>query len=585
MENLNWIITNLESAYLSKFKYSHVSKNYQFYSDYQIQTDTTNNIQFIIDGYILPRKNIYFQYKHYKQYNLLIELYSIYGDKFIRYIKGVFNIIIIKNNTFQIYNDRQSIKKFFKYEKDNSFILTNLLENISRLTPLYVDYNNTRLFFLMEHFIDSNTLFQYVNYSKPACFISFINSIEERQYWSPLELTKQELKNYSYNELSQLWNEIIQQYINYLKPKKITLTLTGGNDSRMILASLLNLNINTNTFSFGNPLSHDSVIAKTLAEKSYLNYNNYFVSNPTKDWFMEYSNKIVDFGNSLINIHRAHRLNAIEQEVKNNPETEMILGGFMGGDYLKGIVYDDYITAEIIRHIEYSKEPLDSIIQSILDKNFITSSSNDIQEIMDKINHFEFRINNEKLIREFLFVYNIVGSVHDTQDTNIFGSKIKYTVNPYMDIDFLEIVFSTEHSMLFKNNSSQNPLSRINQSDLHINITNILALDLSNIPYAKNGYYTANEYLGNRLVYIAKRFNRIYLKRKKYPQSFTYRDWTLEFVKNMVSNLSKEIKPLLNEKSYTFDLNHKNHLNTESYWHRFTNLINIDLNYKKFRYG
>ena len=52
-------------------------------------------------------------------------------------------------------------------------------------------------------------------------------------------------------------------------------------------------------------------------------------------------------GNSLVNLHRAHRLHAVEQEIKTNPETEMIFSGFMGGDYVKGLSYDDYITPQI----------------------------------------------------------------------------------------------------------------------------------------------------------------------------------------------------------------------------------------------
>ena len=43
-------------------------------------------------------------------------------------------------------------------------------------------------------------------------------------------------------------------------------------------------------------------------------------------WTKDYST-----GNSLINIHRSHRLYAIEKEKTNNPKVEMIFGGFMGG--------------------------------------------------------------------------------------------------------------------------------------------------------------------------------------------------------------------------------------------------------------
>ena len=67
-------------------------------------------------------------------------------------------------------------------------------------------------------------------------------------------------------EFAEYWKSIIKQYTDYLKPKALSMTLTGGIDSRMILSAFLNLGIKPNAFTFGNPHSFDGVIAAKLAE-------------------------------------------------------------------------------------------------------------------------------------------------------------------------------------------------------------------------------------------------------------------------------------------------------------------------------
>ena len=167
----------------------------------------------------------------------------------------------------------------------------------------------------------------------------------------------------------------------------------------------------------------------------------------------------------------------------------MIFGGFMGGDYLKGIIYDDYITAKLIRLLESNEDRIDSHVSDILNKNFIRKNEINLDYLYQWIDNLDFIKEVDKKKREFLYIFNVIGCLHDTQDTNIFGNNIKYTVNPFMDEDFLTLIFASKHSMMHKNNIRDNIFNRINQSSFHINVTHQLAPQLSDIEYAKRGYY------------------------------------------------------------------------------------------------
>ena len=582
---MNWCVTNINK--IRKIGEYIQSKSFHYFSEIEFNEFLINNIKikFIIDGYILPRTEYYEQYSNLKQTELIRNLYVKFGLDFIKYIKGVFNILIIVGEDFYIFNDRHSIKKFFIYQNDNRFLISNSLKIISDNITLQVNSENSVLFCLMEHFIDGTTLFKNVTYSKPASKLFYSNSLQSGCYWHPDELLNLEEKQYSFDELADKWRTIIKQYIDYLKPEAITMTLTGGNDSRMILSALLNLGIKPNTFTFGNPNSFDGVVAAEVAQCADLNYRNYYVKNPSSEWFDQYCNKIIKLGNSLINIHRAHRLDAIEKEIGNNPANEMILGGFMGGDYVKGIIYDDYITAKIIRLWDSDKSKEINIVKQLISEKLIRIETINTNNLLEKLGKQSFLNADKKISREFHYVYQVIGSMHDVQDTDIFHSKIKYTVNPFMDDDFLEILFSSKYSMLHKNNSSKNQFKRLEQPRFHCEIMHRLAPELSDIKFAKKGYYTVNEFLGNRYAYLFKRFYRYKINRKYYPPNFPYHAWIEEFIEQKLFNKKSEVLEIFNIEKLNSAFIRSANPHNEGYWHLFTNSINLMKNVQYYMDG
>jgi hypothetical protein len=353
----------------------------------------------------------------------------------------------------------------------------------------------------------------------------------------------------------------------------------------MILSAFMKNKIKVNLFSFGDPKSFDAVIASELANIAKLPYSNFFVEHPNKNWQKTNGEKILTFGNGLINIHRAHRLDALECELEKHPNAEMIFGGFMGGDYIKGLKYEDYITSRLVREFEFNphNKPKEIIVEELLTHNEIIKNKINIFRLNSIINDFSFFKEKDKAYREFFVLYKMIGSVHDMQDTNVFASKVPYVINPFMDIDFMEAFFPSQYLPMVKEEGFVTNKLRLNRSKFHLTITHNLAPEFSGVYYSKGGYYNTSEYLGNKLILLLKRFYRYKFKKHYYTQNFPIGNWMNEYCKEQLSLISPPISEIFDIKSLQNQLTDKENRPTlEGFWHKYTNPINIDLNFKYF---
>ena len=80
---------------------------------YFIYAEGTKNNNFILpglciylDGYIQPRNEFYSKYGQYKNTKLVKFLWTDFGVEFIKYIKGIFTIIIIHDDIIDIFTDQ-----------------------------------------------------------------------------------------------------------------------------------------------------------------------------------------------------------------------------------------------------------------------------------------------------------------------------------------------------------------------------------------------------------------------------------------------------------------------------------------------
>ena len=305
---------------------------------------------------------------------------------------------------------------------------------------------------------------------------------------------------------------------------------------------------------------------------------NYSISNATDRWFKDLADFIINYGNSLINLHRAHRLDAIRREKQNFPEIDMLFVGHMGGELLKRIFYDDYITSKFFRLYQHNQNDVKSVIASLLQERYIKHEFLDLDYISNFLQQQSFIYLEEKRKREFAYQMHVAASMHHSQDMSIYGMYVPYVVNPFMDIDFLELIFSSNYNLL--HNTEKSVLEKLIEGPaFHVNITHLLDPELDNVPFAKRGYYSANEYLGNKFLYVLK---RLYRQKKQHPANFPYDDWMVHYVRNEFKLLVPEISDLFDMDGLVKNFEENTQKSTEAYWHKYTNPINVSKNINRF---
>src|SRR5690606_12876706 len=155
-----------------------------------IKPACNNEIGIFIDGYIVPRLEYFNTISKYTQTELVGILFKQHKLNFIKYIKGIFTVIIFFEEDYYIFNDRHNIKKFFIYKNRNKFIITNSLKFISNQKQLSFSNENAAFYCTLEHFVNGMTLFNGISFSKPASYLKVTkdNELNISKYWEPTEL-------------------------------------------------------------------------------------------------------------------------------------------------------------------------------------------------------------------------------------------------------------------------------------------------------------------------------------------------------------------------------------------------------------
>ncbi len=187
----------------------------------------------------LKQKKIKVKYEH--EAEVIINLYILYGNKCVNFLRGFFAFVIIKTDTNDIFAavDRFSIKPLYYVhnEKRKIFILTSdysvlirhgLLEkkiNFNKIIDYFAlarDFNDQTIFIGLKKLMASTILIKKKNYEKTF------------KYWAPFTNYKNTITDYDnsidilhekFLEVTRLWN---------VAETKTSLCLSSGLDSQTL---------------------------------------------------------------------------------------------------------------------------------------------------------------------------------------------------------------------------------------------------------------------------------------------------------------------------------------------------------------
>lgn len=201
-----------------------------------------------------------------------------FKSSFLKKINGEFLIIVYnkKKKIFFIINDRYtSIPLYYIYHNNILYFSNNYLylyKKIKNKVQLTLKQDSFIEFLIFRKLHGNKTFDNKIKYLDYASKVEVSKKFKISKYWFP-SFKKKSYENL--NDCSSTFIKIITHAlkIKLNKKKSINLFLSGGLDTRLILASLLNLKIKPKCFTFGFNKNSEFFYAKQLTKIYKLKHN------------------------------------------------------------------------------------------------------------------------------------------------------------------------------------------------------------------------------------------------------------------------------------------------------------------------
>lgn len=555
-----WIISSkqIESEYVPQ-----VYSGFYLYSDNSPISFESSKIAILYEGYILLRGNKSSVKSQTDEF--LLRLVSSAFDP--NMIKGNYTLLILEPNNFKIVSDRFGIQKWFYYFDGSDFFISNCLKSIVKVIKPKVSNTNMALYAITYHFVNGSTIYEGIRHNEPAMIAEFVNGkISISKYWNPLSLLEIKKQSVSISDIVHSLDGHIEELLQYSGDARISLSLTGGADTRNLLALLMKRNVKPHIYTYGDPLSSDCSKAKFISKGLGLAHDIYNIKL-TEDIFRRYAKEIVLKGNSLSSIHRAHRLIAVEEE---SQKADVMFLGTLGGEFVKGVSEDYYIVPDVIFDNWTAKDLSSQQLVQYLKNKSVKSDSVNLLLLSQEISNSFLRGNVG--MRKMLSLTNITAHLHDAQDLALYQTVMQYVFTPFLDIDYLETLFSSFYTFENKENVKSRVIRRIQNPIYASNFIRCAYPELGRFKYS--GEHVPDEVLVNPL-YAAIRKAIRQKSSGVYPPNFPLGRWMYDFVLSelMLCQSESVLSSVFDIDAMLGKLREQANNKTESCWLQYTNPI------------
>ncbi|MEA2018028.1 MAG: asparagine synthetase B family protein [Campylobacterota bacterium] len=352
-------------------------------------------------------------------------------EKILKNLNGSYAIIIQKKNKLFSAVDRlRSIPLF--YSQDGDYLsITDTIEfnsqTIDENTPEYYE------FLLSGYTINESTLSKEFKQIQSSEIIMFNdNQLSRKQYFKHThqDYLSVDYKSY-YDDLNCITDNFTKRLIHSVGEKTIVLPLSGGYDSRYILAALKRHNFtNVICYTYGNSKSFEVSIAKQVAYT--LGYKIHIIEYTEEKWsklldndkFIEYVNYSFNYS-SLPHIQDFIALEELTTK-KLIPSDSVIVPGFcgdlLGGSYIPIEIKENKVNqllninlAEYIQKKHFSNllmripEKIKNNLLIKIRKNIICKDINNLEEFISLNESFFTEHKVSKFVVNALRPYEFFG--------------------------------------------------------------------------------------------------------------------------------------------------------------------------------
>lgn len=264
--------------------------------------------------------------RHYKEGTL---------DSLLKKTDGVFVAILYdaQKGTLQIITDRFGLKPFYLYQRNGQLIFAAEL----KCFLLFKDFNLVirkdiiDCFIKLEHLLGTATWFEGVEFLRPASVYTYRTGTDDlsvRLYWNWGMIRENRTVSFDQaaDEMASLLDTAIQSRSK--SSARVGISLSGGLDSRAILASVYKKK--PVTYTFGLEDSLDVKIARQVARKAGVKHLYFDIRT---DHWLERRFRSVWRTDGMENMYHFHFSHIIEQIAES---IDVNLNGFLGDAVLGG---------------------------------------------------------------------------------------------------------------------------------------------------------------------------------------------------------------------------------------------------------
>lgn len=172
----------------------------------------------------------------------LIHLYEEHGPAFFKKLNGWFSglLIDLRENKIVLFNDRYGVNRIYYHENQSGFYFASEAKALLKVLPetRQLDNQGVGEYLSCGCVLQNRTLFRGIRLLPVASAWDFApgRPVDKKQYFMREEWENQPQLSPSefYESLKAIWTKRLPHYLNGKEP--VALSMTGGVDSRMILA-------------------------------------------------------------------------------------------------------------------------------------------------------------------------------------------------------------------------------------------------------------------------------------------------------------------------------------------------------------
>ncbi|MCL2328490.1 MAG: asparagine synthase-related protein [Bacteroidetes bacterium] len=241
-----------------------------------------------VRGYCFDSENNFYEGANFSQLFATVKT----GNDFCRLLQnltGIFVVVVETENRLFAASDISRVMPLFYSLEKECFTISDNPYNLLPDNPK-IDKGAEEEFLLSSFTLDEKTLIEGVFQIKPACYLCFENEkITQKEYYSYC-VTHSELNNSETleNKFSLRLENVFRRLIQSVQGRQIVVPLSGGYDSRLIVAMLKKLDYrNVLCYTFGRENNPEYEIAKKVAQS--LGYPHHFICTGDRKFTENYT--------------------------------------------------------------------------------------------------------------------------------------------------------------------------------------------------------------------------------------------------------------------------------------------------------